>query len=449
MIGGRLFGTAGRRALIAAAGIMAGSVAAQAADLGGNCCADLEERVAELEATTARKGNRKVSLTVYGQVNEAVVWFDDGHESNAYVLTNENSRTRFGFRGDAKINADWSAGYLLEIGVSASNSGTVDQLNDDNGGGFALRHSAWYLDSKQLGRVWVGQTSSASDGIASINLSQGALNSSSSIFDFGGGKILRRGANAAVAGTAWSALSPVGGSDLGDGSRRNLVRYVSPTLAGFIFSAAWGEDDFWDVALRYAGEFSGFRIAAGVAYQNIRDTEFGCTGGQGAAATVKTADCESIGASGSIMHVATGLYIHGAWGQYEDNLVQANANLGLAAAQRDGTSNYWYVQGGIEQKFFSLGKTTIYGEYYSGEFGTSVAVTDAERTLVAGNGFVAGVIGSSDVEMWGVGLVQNVEAAAMDLYLGYKNFSADLNTTAGKQSPDDLRVFYAGGIIRF
>lgn len=39
-----------------------------AADLGGNCCADLEERIAELEATTARKGNRKVSLTSHGWV---------------------------------------------------------------------------------------------------------------------------------------------------------------------------------------------------------------------------------------------------------------------------------------------------------------------------------------------------------------------------------------------
>ncbi len=35
---------------------------AKAADLGGDCCADLEERVAELEATTVRKGNKKVSV---------------------------------------------------------------------------------------------------------------------------------------------------------------------------------------------------------------------------------------------------------------------------------------------------------------------------------------------------------------------------------------------------
>ena len=52
-------------ALAAVAGLAMGSMSAQAADFGGDCCADLEERVAELEATTARKGNRKVSLTIY------------------------------------------------------------------------------------------------------------------------------------------------------------------------------------------------------------------------------------------------------------------------------------------------------------------------------------------------------------------------------------------------
>ena len=66
---GAMFNSASRTALIAAAGLLLGGVAmpsAKAADLGGNCCADLEERVAELEATTARKGNRKMSLTITG-----------------------------------------------------------------------------------------------------------------------------------------------------------------------------------------------------------------------------------------------------------------------------------------------------------------------------------------------------------------------------------------------
>ena len=83
MIGGLLKSTS-RLAILAATGMFVGGLAltpAQAADLGGDCCADLEERVADLEATTARKGNRKVSLKIYGQVNRAMMWLDDsdGH----------------------------------------------------------------------------------------------------------------------------------------------------------------------------------------------------------------------------------------------------------------------------------------------------------------------------------------------------------------------------------
>src|ERR1051326_4755605 len=78
----------------------------KAADLGGDCCADLEERVAELEATTVRKGNKKVSVIVYGKVNYATEFWDDGHEKNAYTVNNAMESTRWGFKGSAKINDD-------------------------------------------------------------------------------------------------------------------------------------------------------------------------------------------------------------------------------------------------------------------------------------------------------------------------------------------------------
>ena len=84
MFGG-LTKTSSRIAIAAALGLTLGGFAfkatpAQAADLGGDCCADLEERVAELEATTVRKGNKKVSVTLSGWVVKSMNFWDDGDE---------------------------------------------------------------------------------------------------------------------------------------------------------------------------------------------------------------------------------------------------------------------------------------------------------------------------------------------------------------------------------
>ncbi len=171
--------TGSRGAILSAALLAVAAGPAAAADLGGNCCADLEERVAELEATTARKGNRKVSLEIYGSVNQAVLFWDDGRESNAYVVTNDNARSRIGFKGKAKINADWEAGYKIEVGIRTANSKRATQSNptgNDNPAdvGLDVRDSFWYVKSKSLGTVSVGSQASATDAITEINQTQTA-----------------------------------------------------------------------------------------------------------------------------------------------------------------------------------------------------------------------------------------------------------------------------------
>ena len=117
---------------LVAAGVLAGGFAtsASAADLGGNCCADLEERIAELEATTARKGNRKVSLTVSGWIGQQVMWWDDGRETNTYVTDlGSTLASHVKFTGQATILPGWYAGYVLHLEATGSDSLTTARMS--------------------------------------------------------------------------------------------------------------------------------------------------------------------------------------------------------------------------------------------------------------------------------------------------------------------------------
>src|SRR6516225_593954 len=159
MFGG-LTKTSSRIAIAASLGLTLGTFAlgthpAKAADLGGDCCADLEERVAELEATTVRKGNKKVTVQIYGKMNQAIEFWDDGHEKNVYEVNNYNESSRTGIKGNAKIVGDWSGGFRLEWEYRRAASQQVNQFNDDNAndplGSINMRWSQIYLANKHYG----------------------------------------------------------------------------------------------------------------------------------------------------------------------------------------------------------------------------------------------------------------------------------------------------------
>src|SRR5690606_31584861 len=144
---------------LAAAGLLAGGLyvtSASAADLVGNCCADLEERIAELEATTARKSNRKVSLTVSGWVGQQVMWWDDGFESNTYVGDlGTTLASNVKFTGQATIVPGWTAGYVLHLEMSNNDSLALNQDYQEAGlvGAWSKvtpLQSYWFIKSESL-----------------------------------------------------------------------------------------------------------------------------------------------------------------------------------------------------------------------------------------------------------------------------------------------------------
>lgn len=237
------------------------SSGAKAADLGGDCCADLEERVAVLEATTVRKGNRKVSLTVSGHVNHAILFWDDGDESDAYIVGNSNDDlTMFRFEGDAKIAPGWTAGYLIELELATTPSAEVSQGDDDATDELAISESSIFIESEQYGRLTWGFTAQPSDGASEMDLSGGIFAGYSSVDSVGGGFEWRLSGGALSGVTLGDVFNNLNGDTF------DIIRYDTPTIAGFTLSASWGEDDIWDVALTYEKELGDFEVAAAIAY---------------------------------------------------------------------------------------------------------------------------------------------------------------------------------------
>ncbi len=165
----------------------------------------------------------------------------------------------------------------------------------------------------------------------------------------------------------------------------NGVKYTSPFFlgqsknSGFLLSAGWGHDDAWGVALRYVEDFGTFRLAAAVGYGGYTDNDRGACTNLGES-TVSQTDCNSLQASGSIMHVPTGLYVAGGWAEWTDN--NRKKITAVATYNVDDTDSFWYVQAGWQAKLSSLGNTIFWGQYMEKNDGLNVnggAPSSADR----------------------------------------------------------------------
>ncbi|WP_041320126.1 porin [Hyphomicrobium denitrificans] len=435
---------------LVAAGLLAGGMSvssASAADLGGNCCADLEERIAELEATTARKGNRKVSLTVSGWVGQQVTWWDDGSDSNVYVTDlGSTLASHVKFTGQAQILPGWTAGYVLHLEAIGSDSLTTSQDVADGPNavllsgstatnGVSTLQSFWFIKSDQLGKVSVGKQSQASDNTAILVDGSGSLVPANWVpFDFFSFFVRRD--NGALTNLAWAGAGTWGDVN---GLPTNSVRYDSPTFGGFSVSASWGEDDFWDVAARYAGEWHDFKVAVAAAYSQTSDNH-NTNAFFPAGNTLQPIDTGYFQIGAYAEHVPTGLFAYGAYGHLNyggDHWGDARSN------------DTWYGKAGIRQRWNPLGHTVLYGEYEHIENRNGTAFTGPVTDTGGGVTFYD----SSSARLWGVGAVQEIDAAAMSLWLKYRNIDAsfsgvETNSETGFGT-DNFQEVTFGALINF
>ena len=459
MFGG-LTKTSSRIAIAAALGLTLGGFAfkatpAKAADLGGDCCADLEERVAELEATTVRKGNKKVSVTISGWVIKSMNFWDDGRDSGFAVGDKDyDLGSRFAITGSATIAPGWSAGYNLTVNVGGTNFGINSNSTDEfagvnsrlygsSFGNINTLYSYIYIKSDTFGTLNWGHLSPASDNPAVLADISGTVIESNFVFFEGGGFATKAKHSGGGSGAAWnnfllcsSAVAP--GADC-FGAAEPAVRYNSPTWGGFRFETSVGTADvvpaildadagntntnlffvhpstddshFWDLALFYTADWNSIKISLAGAYTWMESNPL--NGGQ--------ENYWQIG--GSVMHKPSGLGIY-ATGNWE-NVSADKANCTGPGPFGSGTclnslsfsplpdTNSWGIKPFWRKTWSPIGATVLYGEYaqYNDFYGLG-NINNVAFTLPActtGGLLDVCTFTSSQAERWGLGVVQEIE----------------------------------------
>jgi predicted porin len=384
--------------------IVASIVAAGAAIVPATAWAhegDLAGRVSDLEATAlTKRGTGAPSLQIYGQINRALLYWDDGFDRKASVVDNSTSSSRFGFIGQAPVAPGLVTGYRLELGLYAQASEALWNRNDIAAAHWpspthdlVVRQAYWFLRQPTLGTLSLGHQSPASDDITIINLGS-QMNDGAVHYN----NAFNIRLDHPALGHIFSDLKWGHVAHNVDALRGNFVRYDTPLLAGFMLSASAGEDQVWDVALRYQAEWQNFRFAGGIGFMDDREELY--------------ADLKG---SASLLHTATGLYLSGAAGVRDDD---RSGIIGRPPA------HFQYLQAGIRQSWLPFGPTTLYGDagiYRNFGVGEFLRVDPNTQQLV-----VWGTLAETEVMRWGFGIEQSFEETGVLVYLQMHRYEPEI-----------------------
>ncbi len=401
--------TASMLALLAAAGVLVGGVApkaARAADLGGDCCADLEDRVAELEATAVKKGNKKVSLTITGRVSGTVMaWSDGGKATDPAKTFDQNSDVYFGdvsgsgprilFKGDAKVSSDVVAGYSIKLNDKFGDNLTADknsQNTHQDGPTLKAAETYVFLTSKALGTVQLGNTLGAAYDAYTLNVNPAVMGGESA--GRTKGEFFLRQASGVSATTKYKDLL-----NSYEPGAENRLQYISPVVGDwFKVEADIGGDDMYGLAAILDGKINDrISVKAGIGYQSASRVD-------GASGTHKQANAKDTSnrllATVGVSDPVSGLFVQG-------NYAVAYNQGAVAKHLQDVT--FWKVDGGWSQNVTALGNTTLWASYL-------------ENKNVFEDGSKANVVQ--------VGIDQSLEDAGSNVYLTYEATTVDASAAA-------------------
>ncbi|MBW1641973.1 MAG: porin, partial [Deltaproteobacteria bacterium] len=219
-----------------------------------------------------------VEAKLSGQVNQLIMWADNGVDNDIFIGDNENSSTRLRFTGSQKFNGV-TAGIRIEFDVERNLSSTFDIPNTGDG---TFRLLDRWFDATfagTFGKVSLGKGSGAADGTAEADLSGTTVITYSGVNDTAGGfTFINRTTDLPSGTTVGDTRSNFDG--LGRNSR---LRYDTPKFAGFSFAGSFTNGNAMEVSGLYTGKFDSFgTLVAALGYVDTNErgaTEFTQWGG--------------------------------------------------------------------------------------------------------------------------------------------------------------------------
>lgn len=389
---------------------------------------------------------------ISGWVNEGISMYDDGETSDTAQLTDNGTTlaSRITLSGTYQpegtgINAGFE--FIIEPHNSASPLIFATQSDfEEYDAGVGDLDSTLGLLSHNIhvggswGKVTIGKQSMPTDNIAVLADVSGTIWSGVSAIFRGNNFVIRDttgpadGINMTVLGqtnATWGQFAQchsVPGLTIGidcNGVYRNGVRYDLPSFGPVSVAVGWANDDVYDVALKYAGEFGSFKSMLNAGYSHTANGGatntnilFGNDGD----------DTDLFQVQGSIMHVPTGLFVVGTYANEEtDNVLNK-------AAGSDDTKAY-YFKGGIRTgSWNSFGDSVLYVDYamYEDQYGTTPGLT------------------GSEFERWGLAAEQYF-GARLGIYAKYEEYSLDTSgpNSALYDDAKDLELFTLGVVYFF
>jgi hypothetical protein len=351
---------------------------------------EARSQAAELEEQPMmRSGGTGIELALSGQINRMLTAGYDGDKTKLYNVDNVNSGSRLRVVGSARPTEAVRVGTNFEFEMRSNASTEVSQTNEDTGTvSFRDRVVEIFAEHEDLGRLTLGQGSTAYDGAAQVDLSGTTVVAYSAVSDLAGGLRFYDDDVGALSNTSiGNAFNNF------DGPRLDRIRYDTPRFAGFTLAADAASDQRWSTALRWAGKASGFSASAALGYGDPGDGR----------------DWAAIG-SASVLHEASGF------------------SLTLAAGGRDnqgrddGTNAYGKL--GWQRDIFDFGRTFTSIDLTRND---DVAAEDDEATTV------------------GLFAVQTISDFGIDLYGGYRWHKLDRDGA----DFDDIHTFSLGTRVRF